>query len=60
MQHDDDGTLGPLGRVKMKDNHHSNQGDKGAVDATAQTVPSCFLGDSRPSVVELCTLTLVP
>lgn len=57
MQHDD-GTLGPLGRVKMKDNRHSDEVNKGAVEATAQTVPSCFLGDSRPSVVELCTCSL--
>lgn len=57
MQHDD-GTLGPLGRVRMKDDHHSDEGDEGAADATAQNVPSRFPGDNRLSVVELCACSL--
>lgn len=54
----DDGTLGPLGKDRMRDDHHSDEGDKGTLDPTAPTVPACFPGDSRVSVVDLCTCSL--
>lgn len=54
----DDGTLRPLGKHRMRDDHHSDEDDEDTVDPTAQTESACFPGDSRLSPVDLHTFSL--